>query len=160
MLSCAVAHAIPCATIDWEYQTGYASIGFFRVYVSTVSGTYRFCGPDPTCLPSAVWPAFPELITEMSCANVLLWAPGTYYMVLTAVSLDMQEESAPSNEVSFEIPGALTPAPPVPPSPSPLPPPTYPPFPTWPPPVVLAPLPSGSSGGNLSESCVWKGGPC
>lgn len=150
---------MPCVAINWDgYPSGIPYLGFFRVYVSQTSGQYRFCGSDPACVPVAIQVAIPDLVTEMPCAQIVVWAPGTYYLVMTAVSLDMSVESPPSNEVSFVIDGApLTSIPPTT-----LPPPIgeMPPLPLPPPWPTVSPTqapPPASRGGGISSTCMWQG---
>jgi hypothetical protein len=159
LLSPAMAFAqAPCLSLEWDYPEGQAHLGFFRIYLSQTKGQYQFCSDDPACLPAAMQVAIPEMATEMSCQQVVVWAPGTYSLVVTAVSLDMSVESPPSNEISFTMAG--------PPTPSPLPPvvagpPTMPDLPLPPPwPTVepyTPPPSSGASGDAISNTCMWSG---
>lgn len=152
--------SIPCLKVDWDF-TASPRLGSFFVYTSRTSGQYPMAKEHPLdSRPVAILDAQPQMVTELSCGALRITQPGTWYAVVTAVSVDMREESPPSNEITITVKGVpLAPVhPPSPPASTP------PPLVTLPPPLVapgkpvgrLPPLPADGRG-SLTETDVWRG---
>jgi hypothetical protein len=178
LLPALVAAEMPCSQVDWDYPTGYPQLGFFRAYVSKTSGSYQFCGDNQDCVPAAMEPSIGELVTALQCSAFVVWSPGTYYLVMTAVSQDLSDESWPSNEISFTIegPASLPPADDTPtstptttPTTTPTATPTAKPTavagvpkdlplpPPWRLPAPYQPPPGSGAGDAISKTCMWTG---
>jgi hypothetical protein len=166
--------AFDCASvekIDWGYPDGYPTLAAFRLYLSRTSGGYHFGQPFGDGGYVWVTPGMPSMITEVLCEQIIpQLLAGTWYMVATAVSMNLKDESDPSNEISFIVGGksppipktggiSLEPRPPLQPS-------TFTPpvssVPQAPPPLratVSRPStsPSDSGGGSFTDHCMWTG---
>jgi hypothetical protein len=117
-----------------------------------------------------------KVAQHVPCARVVLAGDGRYFLVVTAVALDLSEESEPSNELWLDVRGGRlvawgvvegeAPIPEPPPVPKP---PTVPKPPAAgqpqvkdgkpPPPLAVMrpiPPPMSSGGASLSESCIWN----
>lgn len=145
-----------CLRLDWNYDPAIL-LGSFFVYVSPTSGVYPIVPGTPLdSRPRVIIDAYPSLVLTVSCAALKLHSPGPWYLVVTAVSVDMTQESAPSHELMIDGPDG--PPPYVPPPPTPPPPVTLPPPLPWPTRPV-SPVPPGPSagGGGLTDTDVWRG---
>lgn len=145
----------PCLSVTWEYDAT-ARLGSFFVYVSAQSGIYPIAPTGPMdSRPRLIVDANPMTL-QVSCAALKITGPGPWYLVMTAVSVDMLEESDPSEEKTLDGVTPL-PLPPLPPS-------RPPPIVTLPPPLPWAPRPNvpplppvAGDGTRLTETDVWRG---
>ena len=156
----------PCVdALAWDYPPNDPTLGWFHVYVSEQSGLYPIVPKNPVkSRPTVSVLAVPTMVLTVTCAQLRLRGVGPWYAVVTSVSLDMSEESKPSNELVI---GGFPTSPPVKPTPlPPAQPPGKPPV-NLPPPLAHAvrptsPVPSTAlsglgRGGGLTDTDVWQG---
>src|SRR5262245_47216844 len=159
--------------VDWDYAPQ-PTLALFRIYLSQQSGQYRLDRANPCASkPDLVIPAIPSLVSEVLSSRLHPSTPGTWYLVVTAVSKEVcdlrvpaeDRESPPSEELAFTVGTTTDPTPPpVPPWTPPwgtdpwMPPQPIAPLPPMPP--LPTPAPKGDGGPLLSESCLWSGRNC
>ena len=132
----------------WDYP-GHPMLQSFRIYIAPVDGAYE-------TLPHLVVPAFPEMVTTVSTAQLILGNHGIYKAKAVAVGMlgETLTESEPSNEITFQY-GA--PAPDVPPVI--IPPPIVIQLPPVPPPLTT-PTPTPAPGETAPLSAEWMSQSC